>query len=372
MKGMIEMAKKSIVDFSKIKKNLSDIPKPIQVINEHAEIVNRDIFDTFSEEQLFEFMKKMVWERALHEQTMNFSRQGRMGFYAPTAGEEASEMGTVLAMEKQDYLLPAYRDIPQLIQHGATITQAYLWSRGHVKGNEFAGRSLMPQIIIGAAYVETAGVALGLKKNGENAIAFSYTGDGGTSQGDSYEGMNFAGAYQVPALFIVQDNNYAISTPRSKQTAAPSLAQKAVACGIPSVQVDGMDIVACYSVAKAARDYIIAGNGPVMIETLTDRYGAHSSAGDDPSRYRTKEEQQPWLDRDPLIRLRQILTNKKLWSDEQEEALVKETKDACKEAIKEADQTEPEKVSDMLKRTFEVPTPELQDEIAKFEEKESK
>ncbi|NVY95703.1 thiamine pyrophosphate-dependent dehydrogenase E1 component subunit alpha [Lactobacillus sp. DCY120] len=369
---MINVAKKSIVDFSKIKKNLSDLPDPIQVVDQNAKVIDQETFKSFSDEQLVEFMKKMVWERALHEQTMNFSRQGRMGFYAPTAGEEATEMGTVMAMKAQDYLLPAYRDVPQLIQHGATVAEAYLWSRGHVRGNEFSARALMPQIIIGAAYLETAGVAMGLKRNGEDAIAFTYTGDGGTSQGDSYEGMNFAGAYQVPALFIVQNNGYAISTPRVKQTAAPTLAQKAVACGIPSVQVDGMDILACYTVAKAAREYILAGNGPVMIETLTDRYGAHSSAGDDPSRYRTKEEQQPWFDRDPLIRMRKILTDKKLWSEEEEEKLVAEYKSSFKDAIKEADAVEPEKVSDMLKRTFEVPTPALKAQIAEFEEKESK
>ncbi|MFC6323410.1 pyruvate dehydrogenase (acetyl-transferring) E1 component subunit alpha [Companilactobacillus baiquanensis] len=366
------MANKPIVDFETIKKDLSNTPKPIQVLNENAEIVDQKVFDSFSDDDLVEFMKKMVWERALHEQTMNFSRQGRMGFYAPTEGEEASEMGTVLAMKKQDYLLPAYRDIPQLIQHGATVTEAYLWSRGHVVGNKYEARAMMPQIIIGAAYNEAAGVALGLKKNGEDAIAFTYTGDGGTSQGDSYEGMNFAGAYQAPALFIVQNNGFAISTPRKKQTAAPTLAQKAVAAGIPSVQVDGMDILACYKVAQAAREYITAGNGPVMIETLTYRYGAHSSAGDDPKRYRTEEETKPWFDKDPLIRLRKVLEDKGLWSDEDEEKLVDEYKSSFKDAIKEADAVEPDTVSAMLKRTFEVPTPEIKAEIAKFEEKESK
>lgn len=367
------MANKPIIDFEAIKNNLSNVSKPIQVLNENAEITDQEIFDTFSDDDLVEFMKKMVWERALHEQTMNFSRQGRMGFYAPTEGEEASEMGTVLAMKKQDYLLPAYRDVPQLIQHGATVTEAYLWSRGNVVGNKFKARSMMPQIIIGAAYVEAAGVGLGIKKNKEeDTIAFTYTGDGGTSQGDSYEGMNFAGAYQAPVLFIVQNNGFAISTPRVKQTAAPTLAQKAVAAGIPSVQVDGMDILACYAVAKAARDYMVAGNGPVLIETLTYRFGAHSSAGDDPKRYRTKAEEQPWFEKDPLIRLRKVLEDKGLWSEEQEDKLVDEYKASFKEAIKEADAAPSDKVSDMLKRTFEIPTPEMKQEIDKFEAKESK
>lgn len=365
------MAEKKIVDFATIKEDLKNNPKPIQVLNSKSEVVNKEIFNSFSDEQLVEFMEKMVWERALHEQTMNFSRQGRMGFYAPTAGEEASEMGTVLAMEKNDYLLPAYRDIPQLIQHGATVTEAFLWSRGHVIGNKFKARALMPQIIIGAAYLEAAGVGMGLKKNGEDAIAFTYTGDGGTSQGDSYEGMNFAGAFKSPVLYIVQNNGFAISTPRNKQTAAPTLAQKAVAAGIPSVQVDGMDILATYAVAKAAREYILAGNGPVMIETLTYRYGAHSSAGDDPKRYRTKEEEQPWFDVDPLIRLRKVLEDKGLWSDEQEEKLIDEYKSSFKDSIKKADEVAPEKVSDMLKRVFEVPTPNIQKQIEEFEAKES-
>ncbi|KRL67881.1 thiamine pyrophosphate-dependent dehydrogenase E1 component subunit alpha [Companilactobacillus versmoldensis] len=366
------MANKSVVDFEAIKKDLANLPKPIQILDENSKVVDQDAFDSFSDDDLVEFMKKMVWERALHEQTMNFSRQGRMGFYAPTEGEEASEMGTVLAMKKQDYLLPAYRDVPQLIQHGATVTEAYLWSRGHVLGNEYKANSMMPQIIIGAAYDEAAGVGLGIKKNKEeDTIAFTYTGDGGTSQGDSYEGMNFAGAYQAPVLFIVQNNGFAISTPRKKQTAAPALSQKAVAAGIPSVQVDGMDILACYTVAKAARDYITAGNGPVMIETLTYRYGAHSSAGDDPKRYRTEEEVKPWHEKDPLIRLRKVLEDKGLWSDEQEDKLVEEYKASFKDDIKEADAAPKDEVSDMLKRTFEIPTPEMKQEIEKFEAKES-
>src|SRR5699024_9396575 len=218
-----------------------------------------------------------------------------------------------------------------------------------------------------------AGVGLGIKKNKEeDTIAFTYTGDGGTSQGDSYEGMNFAGAYQAPVLFIVQNNGFAISTPRAKQTAAPTLAQKAVAAGIPSVQVDGMDILACYAVSKSAHAYMVAGHGPVLIETLTYRFGAHSSAGDDPKRYRTKDQEQPWFEKDPLIRLRKVLTDKGLWSEDEEDKLVDEYKASFKDAIKEADNVPADKVSDMLKRTFEIPTPEMKQEIDKFEAKESK
>ena len=376
---VLSMAAKSkhVVDFAKIKSTMSDpFKKPVQVIDESGKIVNQELFDRFSDDELVTLMEKMVWERALHEQTMNFSRQGRLGFYAPTFGEEASEMGIEHAMKKQDYLFPAYRDLPQLIQHGATVKEGYLWSKGHYQAYDFVRRGVrasIPQIIIGAQYVQSAGAALGIKKNGEkDTIAYTFTGDGGTSQGDFYEGINFASSFQAPEVFFVQNNGWAISVPRKTQTAAETLAQKGVASGVPGVQVDGMDILATYLVAKEARDFVTAGNGPALVETLTYRFGAHSSAGDDPSRYRTKEEEKPWFDRDPLIRLRKVLTEKKLWDQDKEDKLVAQYKDEFKDAMKEAEAAPTQKVSDFLKHTFEVPTPDVADDIKKFEAKESK
>ncbi len=371
---MLNMANTKAVNFAEIKAN-EGVPyaKPVQILDNDGNVVNEELMANFSDELLVDLMKKMVWERALHEQTMSFSKQGRLGFYAPTWGEEASEMGTAAAFKKQDFLFPAYRDLPQLIQHGATVAQMYLWSKGHIKGNLFDARALRPQIIIGAQMVEMAGGALGIKKNGEkDTVAYAYTGEGGSSQGDTYEGMNFAGVFQVPGVFIIQNNGWAISFPRKLQTEAQTIAQKAVAAGIPGVQVDGMDVLACYEVAKEAREFAAAGNGPVLIETLTYRFGAHSSAGDDPTRYRTENETKPWFDKDPLIRLRKYLTKKGLWSEEEEQKYADECKQSFKEAMKEADSVEPEKVSDMLKRTFEVPTPDIKEQIKKYEEKESK
>ena len=173
-------------------------------------------------------------------------------------------------------------------------------------------------------------------------------------------------------LAFVQNNKYAISVPREKQTAATTLAQKAVAMGVPSVQVDGMDVLAVYLVAKAAREYAVNGNGPVLIETLTYRYGAHSSAGDDPKRYRTKEEEDEWHKVDPLIRLRKILIEKGLWSDEQESEYADQVKKECKEALKKADKEYKQTTIEQLQNTFEVPTPNIKEQIAELEAKESK
>ena len=145
-----------------------------------------------------------------------------------------------------------------------------LWSRGHFQGGNIPeGVNVFPpQIIIGAQYIQAAGIALGFQKRGTKAVAMTYTGDGGTSQGDFYEGINFAGAYRSPAIFIIQNNQYAISTPREMQTAAKTLAQKGIAAGIPSILVDGMDPLAVYAVTSDARERAINGEGPTLIEAL--------------------------------------------------------------------------------------------------------
>src|SRR5690606_18650589 len=182
-------------------------------------------------------------------------------------------------------------------------------------------------IFIGAQYVQAAGVALGFKKRGKKAVAVTYTGDGGSSQGDFYEGINFAGAYGAPAVFIVQNNQIAISTPREKQTAATTIAQKAVAAGIPGGLVDGMDPLAVHAVVKEARERAINGGGPTLIETLCYRYGPHTTGGDDPARYRTYDTDSEWETEDPLVRLRSYLESRGLWTEEKENEVIEQAKE---------------------------------------------
>ena len=211
----------------------------VQILDEDGNVVNEDLVPDLTDEQLVELMERMVWTRILDQRSISLNRQGRLGFYAPTAGQEASQLASQYALESEDFILPGYRDVPQIIWHGLPLTDAFLFSRGHFKGNQFPEgvNALSPQIIIGAQYIQTAGVAFGLKKRGKNAVAITYTGDGGSSQGDFYEGINFASAYKAPAIFVIQNNNYAISTPRSKQTAAETLAQKAISVGIPEFKL---------------------------------------------------------------------------------------------------------------------------------------
>lgn len=356
---------KGIIEFRRALDEVKDEFPMYQILNEEGEIVSPDLMPELTDEQLVELMEKMVWERTLDQRSTALNRQGRLGFYAPTAGQEASQMGTYYAIERDDYLLPGYRDVPQLIQHGLPLRDAFLWSRGHVEGNKYPKdfNAMPPQIIIGAQYVQAAGVALGLQKRNKKNIVITYTGDGGTSQGDFYEGMNFAGRYNSPAIFVVQNNGYAISTPRAKQTAAKTLAQKAIAAGVASVQVDGMDPLAVYQVTKAAREYVLNGNGPVMIETITFRFGPHTLSGDDPKIYRTSEEENQWLAKDPLIRMRKFLTNKGLWSEEKEQEIIEKTKEEISQAIKEADKASKQSVAEFIDNMFEDIPQNLKEQI---------
>ncbi|EOT47565.1 MULTISPECIES: pyruvate dehydrogenase (acetyl-transferring) E1 component subunit alpha [Enterococcus] len=368
------MAKKKTIDFEALLKNINADFPTYQALDQDGNVVNEALVPDLSDEELVDLMTRMVWSRVLNERSTALNRQGRLGFFAPTAGQEASQLASHFAFEKEDVLLPGYRDVPQLIQHGLPLKEAFLWSRGHVAGNLYPEslKALPPQIIIGAQYVQAAGVALGLKKRNKPNVAITYTGDGGSSQGDFYEAINFAGAYKANAVFYIQNNGFAISTPREKQSAAHTLAQKAVAAGIPGIQVDGMDPLAVYTVSKMAREWSVAGNGPVLIETLTYRYGPHTLSGDDPTRYRTKDMDNEWELKDPLIRFRKYLEAKGIWSEEKEQEIIDATKEEIKAAVAEADKVPKQKVSDFLKSMFEVQPQSIKEQIEFYEAKESK
>ncbi|ERN53113.1 pyruvate dehydrogenase (acetyl-transferring) E1 component subunit alpha [Alkalihalophilus marmarensis] len=359
---------------TKTLEQVEDQFETFQILNEEGEIVNEAAMPELSDEELQEIMKRMVYTRIWDQRAISLNRQGRLGFYAPVAGQEASMLGSQFALDKEDWILPGYRDIPQIVFHGLPLHQAFLWSRGHYGGGEIPdGLNIMvPQIIIGAQIIQTAGVALGLKRKQKNNIAITYTGDGGASQGDFYEGMNFAGAYNAPAVFIVQNNRFAISVPVEKQSAAKTIAQKAVAAGIEGIQVDGMDVLAVYAATKQARERALAGDGPTLIETMTYRYGPHTMAGDDPTRYRSSDLDDEWTKKDPLVRFRKFLEGKGLWTEEQENEVVDKAKEDIKDAMKKADSTPKQKVTDLIGFMFEELPANLREQMEEYTAKESK
>lgn len=328
----------------------------LQVLDSKGKVVNPDLLPKLSAETLRELMRKMVFTRVWDQRAVKLTRQGRLGFYAPVSGQEASMIGSEAATEKADFLLPSYRDVPQAVWHGWPLYQAFLYSRGHQHGGQFPEgvNVLIPQIIIGAQIVQATGVGMAFKLKGEKRVAFTYIGDGGTSQGDFYEGINFAGAFQTPTVFVVQNNQFAISVPVRLQTAAETLAKKAAAAGIPGVQVDGMDVLAVYGAMKQAVERAREGGGPSLIETVTFRYGPHTMSGDDPTRYRSKELEEEWQLKDPLVRFRNYLAQRDLWSEEDEETVIEEAKTAVNEALKKADEYQGMTVPGLIDQMFET------------------
>lgn len=360
------------LDFGAHLKSVDKNYKMIQVLDQEGKLLDEDFKPELTDEELVELFENMLWSRALNDRSAILARQGRLGFFAPTAGQEASQLASHYAFDKKDFLFPGYRDIPQIIKHGLPLYKAFLWSRGHVEGNIYPDdfKAMPAQIIIGAQIIQATGVGLAFKKRGKKQVAFTYTGDGGSSQGDFYEGINFAGVFKAPVIFFIQNNGYAISTPREKQSAATTLAQKAAAAGIPGVQVDGMDPLAVYTVSKAAREWALLGNGPVLIETITSRFEPHSMSGDDPKRYRDQASYEEWDKKDPLIRMRNYLSDKGLWDEEKEVEIINKFDQEIQAAVKQADQAPKQKISQFLETMYEKPTDIIQEQIDYYKNKE--
>jgi pyruvate dehydrogenase E1 component alpha subunit len=346
----------------------SDDVAPLRVLSPEGEVVNPAYLPELSDDQLKEIMYRMVFTRTWDERAVNLGRQGRLGFYAPVSGQEATMVGSEYALTKDDFVCPGYRDMPQLVWHGLPLYQAFLYSRGHQHGGQIPEgvNVLMPQIIIGAQILHATGIAMGYKLKNEKKVAITYTGDGGSSEGDFYEGMNFAGSFKLPVIYFVQNNGYAITTPFAKQTAAQSIAHKALAAGIRGVQVDGMDVLAVIAAVREAAEIGRSGGGATLIEGLTYRFRPHSMA-DDTTKYRTKEEEAEWNEKDPLVRFGKYLAKKGLWSDEDFARVKEEAKAAVNEHIKKAEQTEKMTVVGLIDSMFENTPQHLEEQKADFQ-----
>ena len=340
----------------------------LSVLSPDGKIVNKDLLPELSDDQLKEIMYRMVFTRTWDDRAVNLGRQGRLGFYAPVSGQEATMVGSEFAIEKEDFVCPGYRDIPQLVWHGLPLYQAFLYSRGHQHGGQIPDgvNVLMPQIIIGAQILHAMGIAMGYKLKKQKQVVITYTGDGGSSEGDFYEGLNYAGVYKLPVIFFVQNNGYAITTPFAKQTAALSIAHKAVAAGIKGVKVDGMDIFAVIKAVQEAAERGRNGEGATLIEAVTYRFRPHSLS-DDASKYRTKEEEAEWSVKDPIARFAKYLEKKGLWTEEDTARVKEEAKAKVNEEIKKAEKTEKMTISGLIDSMFEQTPKHLEEQKADFQ-----
>jgi pyruvate dehydrogenase E1 component alpha subunit len=308
--------------------------------------------------------QKMVLIRVADQRALALQRQGRLGTYAPVIGQEAAQIGSAYALGKEDWVFPSFRETGVIYMRGVSLNDIYLYWMGNEAGQKVPEDVYVfpVSVPVGSHPLHAVGAAWAAKLQGEKICTVAYFGDGATSEGDFHEAMNFAGVFNTPTIFFSQNNQYAISVPRRKQTAAKTLAQKAIAYGFLGVQVDGNDLFAVYAATKEARERAISGKGPTMIEAVTYRFGPHTTA-DDPTKYREDAELEEWKSRDPMVRLQKYLQGKGLWSEAQETKIRVEAEAIVNKAVQEAEDVPAPKPEEMFKYTFAELTPNLKEQM---------
>ncbi|MEJ2665758.1 MAG: pyruvate dehydrogenase (acetyl-transferring) E1 component subunit alpha [Deinococcales bacterium] len=295
--------------------------------------------------------------RLFDERAMTLQRQGRLGVYPPYRGQEAAQVGAVLALRPSDWLVPSYRETGAAIIHGLPMSQAILYWRADPAGWQFPDdlRVLPFYIPIATQLLHAVGVAAAGRYQEEDWVALTFIGDGGSSEGDFHEALNFAAVYDVPVVMVVANNGWAISVPTEKQMKNTRIAERAAGYGIPGVVVDGNDLAAVWHATREAVARARGGGGPTLIEAITYRMGPHTSS-DDPSRYRSAEDGKVWEARDPVVRLELALRTLDAWDDARQEALVSEAKAEFEAAVREADAAPEPRPRQIVEHVFEVMT----------------
>lgn len=278
-------------------------------------------------EQVAQLYRAMVETRAFDEKAIALQRTGRIGTYASSLGQEAVGVGLAAAMRPDDVLLPSFREHAAQLWRGVTMEELLLYWGGDERGSDFAGpRADFPVCIpVGDQYPHATGVALAIRNRGTQDVAVAVGGDGSTSKGDFYEALNVAGAWKLPAVFVINNNQWAISVRRADQTAAETIAQKAIAAGIHGEQVDGCDVFAVRAAVGDALERARIGDGPSLIECVTYRLGDHTTA-DDATRYRDDSEVSAAWANEPIRRLRDHMVARHGWTKEEEEAVRSSTR----------------------------------------------
>ncbi len=318
-----------------------DIPDKVEylsILDENG-TVDSDLEPDIADSLLFKLHRTMLLARRFDERLMNLQRQGRIGTFPPISGQEAAHLGTTAVLESSDWFVPAFRETTSEIWRGRSLESIIIYYNGFGEGAYIPEerKDLPLSVPVGSQILHAVGLAWAAKYRKTDRAVITYFGDGATSQGDFHEGLNFAGVFQVPAIFVCQNNHWAISIPINKQTRSQTIAQKALAYGIPGIQIDGNDILAAYVAGKEALERARTGRGPTLIECVTYRLTVHTTA-DDPRRYRSDEEVERWKKRDPITRFQKYLVEKKLLSANKIEAIQTEVHDEIQAAVDNAEE----------------------------------
>ncbi|MFJ4224446.1 pyruvate dehydrogenase (acetyl-transferring) E1 component subunit alpha [Microbacterium sp. NPDC089695] len=335
----------------------------VQLIDQHGDEVSDEHYRLPDTETLLAAYRGLVEGRRINDQASALVRQGRLAVYPSSHGQEACQIGVALALGDDDWLFPTYRDSVAVIARGVDPAEAMVLLKGDWhSGYDVHANRVAPQATpLATQLLHAVGFAHAARRRGEDTVVVALCGDGATSEGDFHEAMNFAAVFHVPVVFFVQNNEFAISVPLSRQTAAPSLAHKAIGYGMPGQRVDGNDVAAVLAVLGEAVDRARSGGGPTLIEAHTYRMQAHTNADDD-TRYRERDEVRAWVDRDPLTRLRAHLarTGALTASVEEDAAAQAESIAASMRAALNTDaELDPE---DLFRHVTSIRSPQLQEQ----------
>lgn len=305
------------------------------------------------DDEIVRLYREMVTARVYDRKATAMQKQGRLATYAPFEGQEAAQLGAAAALRVDDWLVATYRDPAAMWLQGYPMSLLVLNRIGDERGGHppEGVHVLPPSITVGGHMIHAVGLAWAERLQGRDRVALTLFGDGATSEGDFHEAMNFAGVYRTATIFVCQNNGWAISLPRERQTASATIAQKAEAYGMPGVLVDGNDLLAVHAAVRDAVDRARAGEGPTLVEALTYRLGPHTTA-DDPSRYRDAAETEAWRGRDPLARVRRHLEAKGLWDDDRQAEAEAAAASIVETAVAEAESVPPPTVEDVFAGMF--------------------
>ncbi len=310
------------------------------------------LMPALTDDEIKKMYELLVLSRTFDQRALNLQREGRLGTYPSLLGQEASQVGSALAVEKADWIFPTFREMGVYITAGFPMHLLYQYWSGDERGLKIPeGLNVFPfSIPVGTQVPHAVGAAMAAKYRGDRIAVLAYFGDGGSSKGDFHEGLNMAGVFKLPVVFICQNNQWSISVPRERQTASKTIAQKAFAYGFEGIQVDGNDVLAVYKASRDAVKKAKEGGGPTLIECDTYRIADHTTA-DDASRYRPKEEVELWKARDPILRLKLFMEKKGLWTGDYQKDVEARSKAAVDEAGKKAETIDPPDPRDLFTYT---------------------
>tara|TARA_Y100000310_G_C20673007_1_gene811320 strand:+ start:645 stop:1694 length:1050 start_codon:yes stop_codon:yes gene_type:complete len=329
----------------------------VQILDEKGN-VDRKLMPKLSKQQIKDMYYYMKLSRAFDDKALKLQRQGKLGTFAQSKGQEGVQIGASFAMQKQDWLVPAFREWPAHLTLKVPMHKILQGMAGDERGNNFPGKILPMSVPVGTHMLHAAGIGMALKIQKKKEAILTYFGDGATSEGDFHEAMNFAGVFQAPLVFICQNNQYAISVPVEKQTHSKTIAQKAIAYGMHGIKIDGNDPFVAYKIVKQTLDKARAGKGPTLIEAFTYRLSNHTTA-DDYKKYRSEKEVNFWMKKEPITRLRLYLEKNKLWNKSKEKELDEKITNEVEEAVKEFEAIKPAPKEDIFKYMYEKPTKEI-------------